>query len=304
MVDHTRPTTAMVLAAGRGERMRPLTDTRPKPLVALDGRPLIDHVLDRLAKAGIGRVVVNVHYLADLLQTHLANRQRPQIVLSDERDALLDTGGGLVRALPLLGSAPFLIHNSDTVWIEDDVSNLDRLIGGWDGARMDTLLLLAPMDRTMGYDGPGDFSLSAEGKVVRRAKGEKAPYVFAGVSIAHPRLFSDAPASAFSLNLLWDKAIAAGRAFGLPLDGLWMHVGTPAAVTEAEALIAAHCAGQCDRDRTSSASRRCEAISPRSRRLHLDAADAEGNASAAKSISNQHRSRRRADAAHPSHLRR
>lgn len=240
MPERMRVTTAMVLAAGRGERMRPLTNKVPKPLVALAGRPLIDHVLDRLALAGVPRVVVNVHYLADVLEPYVTQRSHPRIIISDERDALLDTGGGITRALPLLGAEPFLIHNSDTAWIETGVSNLDRLISAFDSKRMDTLLLLAPMGDTMGYDGPGDFAIGEGGALVRRAKTEKAPYVFAGVSIAHPRLFEDAPHGAFSLNILWDRAIAQGRAFGLPLEGLWMHVGTPAAVSEAEALIAKH----------------------------------------------------------------
>jgi MurNAc alpha-1-phosphate uridylyltransferase len=228
----------MVRAAGRGERMRPLTDSIPKPLVPLAGRALIDHVLDRLDAAGITKAVVNVHYLPDKLEAHLKSRTHPNIVISDERDALLETGGGVVRALPLLGSDPFLIHNSDTVWIEGLGSNLARLIDSWDGERMDTLLLLASTASSLGYEGRGDFSMDANGALMRQSGARVAPFVFAGVSIAHPRLFSDAPKGRFSLNLLWDRAIARGRAYGMRLDGLWMHVGTPEAVAEADAAIA------------------------------------------------------------------
>lgn len=234
-----RPDIAMVLAAGRGERMRPLTDTMPKPLVQLEGRALIDHALDRLAAAGIRRAVVNVHYRADQLEAHVRGRSAPDIIISDERDALLETGGGVVRALPLLGERPFIIHNSDTVWIEGQGCNLERLINAWDAEQMDTLLLLAPAATSLGYDGRGDFSMDANGRLERRRAGEVAPFVFAGVSIAHPRMFIDAPQGAFSLNVLWSKAIIAKRAYGVRLEGTWMHVGTPGAIAEAEAAIRA-----------------------------------------------------------------
>jgi MurNAc alpha-1-phosphate uridylyltransferase len=232
-----RPHTAFVLAAGLGTRMRPLTDTVPKPMVPLKGRPLIDRVLDRLAAAGIARAVVNLHYLADVLAAHLATRARPAIVLSDERDALLDTGGGVVRAMPLIGGEPFLIHNSDSVWNEGSVSNLARLFAAWDEARMDSLMLLADRATSLGYEGEGDFLLAADGRLARRPRGATAPYVFTGVSIAHPRLMAGAPAGPFSLNRQWDAAIRTGRLHGLLLDGRWMHVGTPAALQEAERLI-------------------------------------------------------------------
>ena len=236
--------TAFVLAAGRGERMRPLTSTIPKPLVPLAGRTLIDRVLDRLVEAGISRAIVNVHYLADTLELHLKRRTTPSIVISDERDALLDTGGGVVRALPLIGSAPFLIHNSDSVWIEGLSSNIGRLIDTFDETRMDTLLLLAPASSSLGYDGRGDFTMDASGIIARPGPGCVAPFVFAGVSIAHPRMFHDAPKGAFSLNVLWDRAIAQGRASGMRLDGTWMHVGTPQAVKDAEVAIARSRASQ------------------------------------------------------------
>ena len=232
-----RPTTAMVLAAGLGKRMRPLTDMVPKPMVRLGGRPLIEHVLDRLASAGIDHVVVNVHYLPDILQSHLATRTHPRITISDERDALLDTGGGVVRALPLLGPDPFLIHNSDSVWLEGPHANLDTLIETWDADRMDALLLLAPSAHALGYDGAGDFTMAADGRLARRSPGAVAPFVFAGVSIAHPRLFEGAREEAFSLNVLWDRAMTAGRLYGVRLDGFWMHIGTPAALEEAEEAL-------------------------------------------------------------------
>ncbi|MBL8847683.1 MAG: nucleotidyltransferase family protein [Hyphomicrobium zavarzinii] len=227
----------MVLAAGLGKRMRPLTDVVPKPLVRLKSKPLIDHVLDRLAAGGIKRAVVNVHYLPDLIEAHLASRTNPGIIISDERDALLDTGGGVVRALPLLGDAPFLIHNSDSVWIEGVGSNIARLIQAFDPDRMDSLMLLALGATSLGYDGHGDFAMDADGVLSRRGERREAPFVFTGVSIAHPRLFEDAPKGAFSLNTLWDRAIDRGRLFGLRLEGAWMHVGTPQSVEEAERWI-------------------------------------------------------------------
>ena len=164
----SRPTSAMVLAAGLSKRMRPLTEMVPKPMVRLHGRPLIDHVLDRTAAAGITHAVVNVHYLADILESHLATRTTPRITISDERDALLETGGGLVRALPLLGAAPFIIHNSDSVWLEGPHANLDTLIETWDQERMDALLLLAASANSLGYDGAGDFTMAPDGRLARR----------------------------------------------------------------------------------------------------------------------------------------
>ncbi len=234
-----RVTTAMVLAAGMGKRMQPLTDVVPKPLVRLAGKPLLDHVLDRLAAAGVARAIVNVHYKADLIEAHLRARSTPNITISDERDALLETGGGVVRALPLLGTEPFLIHNSDSVWLETHDSNLDHLINGWDSASMDCLMLLARKETSLGYDGAGDFDLRFDGRVVRRQQGHTAPFVFTGVSIATPHLFDGAPTGAFSLNVVWDRAIARGRVYGILLDGRWMHVGTPQALSDAEQLLVA-----------------------------------------------------------------
>lgn len=237
-ISKTTITTAMVLAAGLGNRMRPLTDSIPKPLVPLAGKPMIDHALDRLLDAGITRAVINVHYLADQIERHVAPRGSPKIIISNERGLLLETGGGVVKALPLLGQSPFVIHNSDTVWIENGASNIARLIAGWHAGTMDSFLLLAPRATSLGYDGNGDFHLKPDGRLARRLKDETADYVFAGVSIATPLMFKDAPGGRFSLNTLWDRAIVSDRLYGLVLDGIWMHAGTVQALAEAEALIA------------------------------------------------------------------
>jgi MurNAc alpha-1-phosphate uridylyltransferase len=228
--------TAMVLAAGRGERMRPLTLKVPKPLVELAGRPLIDHVLDKLAGAGVETAVVNVHYLPDLLEANLARRgeAKPAIIISDERDELLDTGGGAKRALPLLGLGPFFVHNADTVWSEGPIPELKRMLKLWDPAVMDCLLLLAPLSSSIGYAGKGDFAMAPDGKLTRRGERQIVPFAFAGASICDERLFADSPDGPFSLNLLWDRALAAERLYGMRLDGRWMHVGTPEALAEAE----------------------------------------------------------------------
>ena len=231
----TRATTAMVLAAGFGERMRPLTLRMPKPLVPIAGRPLIDHVLGRLAAAGVETAVVNVHYLPDQIEAHLANRRgAPKTVVSDERGVLLDTGGGAKRALPLLGRGPFFIHNADSVWSEGPSPALSRMLKKWNPAAMDCLLLLAPAATSIGYAARGDFSMTADGRLARRGPDEVVPFAFAGVSLCDERLFADAPDGRFSLNLLWDRALDKGRLYGIRLDGRWMHVGTPEALAEAE----------------------------------------------------------------------
>lgn len=229
----------MVLAAGLGVRMRPLTDTIPKPLVPVAGRALIDHVLDRLAEAHVAHAVVNVHYLADMLVQHLASRTRPRIIISDERGLLLGTGGGLARALPHLGHAPFLLINSDTIWIDGPQPNLARLAEAFDPGTMDALLLLAPTTGSIGYSGRGDFFMQDDGRLVRRGEREVASYVYAGAAILSHALFTGAPQGEFSLTDLFDRAAAQGRLHGLRLEGLWMHVGTPEAVAAAEAAIKA-----------------------------------------------------------------
>jgi len=235
----TEAKTAMVLAAGFGERMRPLTLRVPKPLVPLAGRPLIDHVLDRLVQAGVKTAVVNVHYLPDQLEAHVLNRQGkpPKIFVSDERGVLLDTGGGVKKALPLLGSHPFFIHNADSVWSEGAAPSLQRMLRVWDPATMDCLLLLAPITTSIGYAAKGDFSMGSDGRLQRRGEGEIVPFAFAGVSLCDEGLFKDAPEARFSLNVLWDKALAKRRLYGVRLDGRWMHVGTPEALAEAETLF-------------------------------------------------------------------
>lgn len=233
------PDTAMLMAAGLGKRMRPLTATRPKPLVEVAGRALIDHALDRVRAAGIRRVVVNVHYLADQLEAHLRRGARDlDVAISDERAALLETGGGVVKALPLLGEAPFFVANADNLWIDGPADTFRLLASRWDGAAMDALLLVVPQARATCHRGAGDFHMDAAGRLSRRRPGRVAPFVYTGIQLAHPRLFADAPLGAFSTNLLWDRAIAAGRLFGLVHQGLWFDVGTPAAVPVAEAVLA------------------------------------------------------------------
>ena len=236
------PRSAMILAAGLGTRMRPLTDTMPKPLVPVDGKPLINHVLDRLAAVGVETAVVNVHHFADQIEQHLKPRRAPKIVISDERNEVLGTGGGVVRALPLLGAAPFFHLNSDTLWIDGVKSNLARLAGTFDPETMDALLLLAPTATSVGYAGRGDFMMAPDGKLRRRPEREVVPFVYAGVAILSPALFRDAPRGAFPLTELFDRATEQERLYGLRLEGVWMHVGTPDAVVAAERAIVASAA--------------------------------------------------------------
>ena len=228
----------MVLAAGLGKRMRPITATTPKPLVEVGGRSLIDHGFSKLLAAGVEVCVVNVHYLADLVEVHVQKCRTPEIVISDEREALLETGGGIVKALPHLGSEPFYVYNSDSFWIEGIRSNLDLLAARWDDAAMDGLLLLAPTVGSIGYSGAGDFFMDEIGRLTRRAERKVAPFAYAGAAIFHPRFFRDAPTGAFSLNVLFDRAIEEGRLFGQRMEGIWLHVGTPRAIVEAERAIA------------------------------------------------------------------
>lgn len=235
--------TAMVLAAGKGMRMRPLTDRLPKPLVEVAGRSLLDRLLDRLAQGGIGRAVVNVHHLADQIEARLDRRRAeglgPRTEVSDERDALLETGGGVARALPLLGPAPFFICNADTFWLQGVESPIAAMRAAFDPARMDGLLLLASTATAVGLEGAGDFLMDEDGRLIRRPEQGVAPFVYAGCAIMRPEVFTDLPAGAFSLNVLWNRAIAAGRLFGHRLDGQFIHVGTIPAIAEAEAALAA-----------------------------------------------------------------
>ncbi len=233
-------THVFVLAAGLGTRMRPVTDTRPKPLVEVAGKALLDHALDRAAEAGLSEAVVNVHWLPEQIEAHLARRTgAPRITVSDEREALLETGGGIRKALPLLGDAPFVVMNSDSFWLEGPVPNLSRLVAAWDPARMDALLLVAPTTTSLGYEGAGDFVMEADGRLERRGERRIAPFIYAGVAILTPGLFAGSPEGAFSLNRLFDRAIGAGRLFGMRLDGQWLHVGTPDAIRAAEDRVRA-----------------------------------------------------------------
>ena len=233
------PEVAMVMAAGLGKRMRPLTATRPKPLVEVAGRPLIDHALARLEAAGVRKAVVNVHYLADALEAHLAKRVGPlEIAISDERDQLLETGGGLMRALPLIDADPFLVANSDNLWVDGPIDSLRLLAAHWDDARMDALLLLVPHDRAVNYKGKGDFHLDPLGRISRRRSGRIAPFIYSGIQLLSKRLLRDPPDGPFSTNPLWDRAIEEGRLFGISHLGLWFEVGSPQAIAPTEDALA------------------------------------------------------------------
>ena len=233
------PDTAMVMAAGLGKRMRPLTATRPKPLIEIHGKPLIEHVFDKLRAAGITKAVVNVHYLADVLEAHLAAHPNGLgIQVSDERALLLETGGGLVKAAPMIASDPFFAINSDNFWVDGPSDTLRLLASHWDGAAMDALLLLVPHARAFNHGGLGDFHMDRFGRLQRRGRSKVAPYVFTGIQLVAKRLLRDAPEGPFSTNLLWDRAIAEGRCFGAVHQGLWFDVGTPAAVRATETALA------------------------------------------------------------------
>lgn len=233
------PKTAMVMAAGLGKRMRPLTATRPKPLVDVAGAPLIDHVLRRLKAAGVTRAVINSHYLPDVLEAHLKrHHQGLDIAISDERAKLLETGGGLVKALPMIDADPFVQVNSDNYWVDGPVDAISLLAGRWDEAQMDALLLMIPQARANCHRGRGDFHMDALGRLSRRKSGRIAPFVWTGIQLLSKRLIVDPPADAFSTNVFWDRAISAGRAFGVVHQGLWFDVGSPPAIARTEAILA------------------------------------------------------------------
>ena len=229
-----KPSKAMVLAAGLGVRMRPLTDRMPKPLVQVAGRALLDHVLDKLGDAGVGEAVVNVHYLPNQIIDHTKGRTRPRVIISDERDQVLGTGGAVVKALPLLGPEPFFHVNADTLWIDGVRPNLARLAEAFDPERMDILLLMAPTTSSIGYGGRGDYAMLPDGALRKRREHQVVPFVYAGAAIMSPSLLAAAPAGEFSLTRMFDQANEQERLFGLRLDGVWMHVGTPDAVGAAE----------------------------------------------------------------------
>ena len=228
--------TAMVLAAGLGKRMRPLTASQPKPLVRVAGKPLVDHALDRLAEAGVAKAVVNVHYLADALEAHVTARATPVVAVSDERGQLLETGGGMVRALPLLPD-PFFCINSDNIWLDGPKDVFHDLSDAWDAKRMDALLALVPLRGAHNFRGKGDFNMDAAGRVTRRRSGRIAPFIFTGIQLVGHRLLRDAPEGPFSTNVLWDRAIDEGRLYGIAFTGQWFEVGTPAAIPATEAAL-------------------------------------------------------------------
>jgi MurNAc alpha-1-phosphate uridylyltransferase len=231
------PKTAMVFAAGLGKRMRPITETLPKPLVKVAGLPLIDHCLDRFAENGVARAIVNVHWLPDQIEAHLAARRAPEILISDERERLLDQGGGIKRALPLIGPEPFFVGNTDAFWIEGPRSNLRRLAEAFDPVRMDAILLVASSAGAVGVDWPGDFTMTREGRLEAREPRHVAPFVYTGVGILKPQLFEAVEADVFRLAPFFFRAADEGRLFGLRLDGLWLHVGRPETIREAEDAI-------------------------------------------------------------------
>lgn len=232
------PKRAMILAAGLGTRMRPLTNNVPKPLVKVGGRALIDHVIDRLVSADVEMIIVNVHHHADLLRSHLSHRGDVEIRISDETDAILGSGGGIFKVLPMFEGEPFFVHNADSIWVEGYGRALPRMIARWDPEIMDALLLAAPLVTSIGYDGPGDFLMDAEGRLSRVPEMRLSPFAYPGVQIVHPRFFDGAKSGAFSINPLWDRAIDQGRLFGIRLDGVWMHVGTPDALAQSEEYLA------------------------------------------------------------------
>jgi MurNAc alpha-1-phosphate uridylyltransferase len=235
------PTTAMVMAAGLGKRMRPLTATRPKPLIEVAGKPLIDHVLDRLKAAGVKKAVVNVHYLADAIEGHLQHRAKGmEFAVSDERAKLLETGGGIARALPMIDSDPFIAVNADNLWIDGPVDALKLLASGWDEARMDALLLVVPLAQAHCHNGRGDFHMSPTGSLTRRRPRGVAPFVYTGIQLVSKRLFAgDLPDGPFSTNVLWDRAIARGRLFGAVHQGLWFDIGRPENIRMTEEMLRA-----------------------------------------------------------------
>jgi N-acetyl-alpha-D-muramate 1-phosphate uridylyltransferase len=231
------PKAAMIMAAGLGTRMRPLSLNRPKPLVTVGGKALIDHAIDRLKAVGVRKFVVNLHYMAEMLRDHLQKRRDVEILFSDETEGLLGTGGGIVKALALFEGEPFFVHNSDTLWVEGYGAALERMKARWNPDAMDALLLMAPLIGSMGYEGRGDFFMDATGHLARVPTGRVSPFAYPGVQIVHPRLFADAPAGTFSVNILWNRAIESRRLYGMRLDGIWIHVGTPQAVAQAEKYI-------------------------------------------------------------------
>ena len=239
MVKHVN--TAMIMAAGKGTRMMPLTADRPKPLVEVGGVALLDHVLDHLRDAGVGKIVVNAHYRADQVESHLAAHATDfDVSISDERDLLRDTGGGLVQALPMISDDPFICVNADNWWTNDGQNAISRLMAHWDAARMDVLMLLVPLATAYNSQGIGDFNMDADGRLSRRVGDAPAPYVWTGIQLLSKKLIVDPPSDVFSTNVFWDRAIAEGRCMGLVHEGMWFDVGYPAAITATEERLGLH----------------------------------------------------------------
>jgi MurNAc alpha-1-phosphate uridylyltransferase len=226
----------MILAAGLGKRMRPLTASQPKPMVRVAGKPLIDHALDRLAEAGIAKAVVNVHYLADALEAHLLARDVPKVTISDERALLLETGGGMIKALPQLPD-PFFALNADNIWLDGPKSAFHDLSRRWNPDIMDALLLVVPHARAENFRGPGDFHMDAMGRLARRRAGRIAPFIYTGIQLVSHHLLRDAPEGPFSTNILWNRAMDEGRLYGLSFTGRWFEVGTPQAIRPTEEAL-------------------------------------------------------------------
>lgn len=231
------PGCAMVFAAGLGTRMRPISDHTPKPLVEVGGKSLIDHTLDRLADAGVETAIVNVHYLADVVEDHLAPRRRPNIVISNERRLLLGQGGGIRKVLQIIGKDPFFVCNTDAFWIEGPRSNLRHLASAWDSDRMDALLLVADAATSIGVEGLGDFTMDSAGRLTKREERSVAPFVYSGVGIIKPQLFAHEKRDVFGLAPFLFAASETGRLYGVRLDGIWLHVGTPQAIVEANHIL-------------------------------------------------------------------
>lgn len=234
-------TTAMIMAAGKGTRMMPLTADRPKPLIEVAGKALLDHVLDHLRDAGVGKIVINAHYRASQVEAHMAAHAADfQVALSDERDLLLDTGGGLIRALPLISGDPFICVNADNWWTDDGENAFTRLMSAWNGETMDVLMLLIPYAEANNTQGQGDFDLDGDGRLSRRKPDQQAAYVWTGIQILSKALIIDPPYDVFSTNVFWDRAISKGRCYGLVHQGLWFDVGYPDAITATEAKLLNH----------------------------------------------------------------
>ena len=236
---YTMPTTAMVMAAGFGKRLRPFTDKVPKPLTKVLGVPLIDVALNRLAAAGVKRAVVNLHHLGEQIREHLKDRKEPEILFSQE-DEILETGGGIVKAMPMLGDQPFFTVNAKIIWLNGKIDCLVRLAQMFDPEKMDALLLLQPTVTAVGYNGTGDFVMDPDGRLARKPEREVAPFLYAGIQLCHPRLFRDAPKGAFSTNVVWDRAMEEGRLHGIRHDGEWYHVSTPEHLVDVERNLTFH----------------------------------------------------------------